>query len=144
MRQGFIYLTAILDWYSRYVLAWQVSNTLDTSFCLEALEQALEKGRPEIFNTDQGAQFTSIDFTSCLRRADVQISMDGKGRVFDNIFVERLWRTVKQEEVYLHDYQSVLQAIASLGRFFDLYNRERLHQSLNYRTPAQVYFGLAA
>jgi putative transposase len=120
-----------------------VSNTLDTSFCLEALEQALAKGRPSIFNTDQGAQFTSIDFTSCLKRADVQISMDGKGRFFDNIFVERLWRTVKQEEVYLYYYQSVLHAIASLKRFFDLYNRERLHEALDYRTPAEVYFGLA-
>ncbi len=104
----------------------------------------MAKGRPTIFNTDQGAQFTSIDFTSRLKRADVQISMDGKGRVFDNIFVERLWRTVKQEEVCLHNYESVSHAIARLNNFFDLYNRERLHQALNYRTPATVYFGLAA
>jgi putative transposase len=143
MSRGFIYLAAVIDWYTRYVLSWQVSNTLDTSFCLAALDQALAKGQPEIFNTDQGAQFTSIDFTSRLRSADVQISMDGKGRVFDNIFVERLWRTVKQEEVYLNDYQNVPHAIARLDYFFDLYNRERLHKALNYRTPAEVYFGLA-
>src|SRR5204863_8321063 len=109
--RGFIYLVAVMDWFSRYVLAWQISNTLDSNFCVETLEQALARARPQIFNSDQGAQFTSRDFIGCLQRAGVQISMDGRGRVFDNIFVERLWRTVKQEEVYLKDYQSVLEAI---------------------------------
>jgi len=144
LRQGFIYLVAIMDWFSRYVLAWQISNTLDSSFCVETLQQALAKTRPQIFNSDQGAQFTSRDFTGCLQRAGVQISMDGRGRVFDNIFVERLWRTVKQEEVYLKDYQSVLEAVNSLRRFFLLYNEIRLHQALDYRTPAEVYFSLSA
>ena len=133
-----------MDWYSRYVLAWQISNTLDSSFCVETLQQALASARPQIFNSDQGAQFTSHDFTGCLQRAGVQISMDGRGRVFDNIFVERLWRTVKQEEVYLKDYQSVLEAINGLHRFFILYNESRLHQALDYRTPAEVYFSGSA
>ena len=141
MRQGFIYLVAILDWYSRYVLSWQVSNTLDASFCIEALEAALMRARPEIFNSDQGAQFTSRAFVDRLLRAEVCISMDGRGRVFDNIFVERLWRTVKQEEVYLNDYEHVPIAVVRLGRYFKFYNDERLHQSLDYRTPAAVYFG---
>ncbi len=128
-----------LDWLSRYVLAWEVSVTLEADFCVSALEQALSLGRPEIFNTDQGSQFTSIDFTKVLLKAGVQISMDGKGRVFDNIFVERLWRTVKVEEVYLRDYQTVTEATYNLGRYFEFYNNRRLHQALGYRTPAEVY-----
>ena len=139
MARGFLYLVAIIDWYSRYVLSWRLSNTLDVTFCVEALQEALKKGRPEIFNTDQGSQFTSTDFTKVLLDAGVQISMDGKGRVFDNIFIERLWRTVKVEEVYMRDYQTVDEARYYLGRYFEFYNNERLHQALGYRTPAEVY-----
>ena len=140
MRQGFLYLVAILDWFSRYVVSWQISNTLDTSFCLVALEEALEQGRPEIFNSDQGSQFTSRDFTGRLERAGISISMDGRGRVFDNIFVERLWRSVKYEEIFLKDYDEVRDAEQGLRNYFDFYNQERLHQSLKYRTPASVYY----
>ncbi len=139
MRSGFLYLVAILDWYSRYVLSWEVSNTLDVSFCLLALERALREAQPEIFSSDQGVQFTSRDFTGRLQAAGVRISMEGRGRVFDNIF-ERLWRTVKYEEVYLHDYTDVGAAIRGLGQYFTFYNRERLHQALNYRTPETVYY----
>jgi len=141
LRGGFIYLVAILDWFSRYVLAWQVSITMEADFCVETLEQALGQARPEIFNSDQGSQFTSAQFTGRLAAAGVQISMDGQGRCLDNIFVERLWRSVKYEEVYLKDYESAFVATASLGQYFDFYNRERLHQALNYRTPHEVYFG---
>jgi putative transposase len=140
LRGGFVYLVAILDWHSRYVLAWELSNTLDAGFCVDALDAALSRGQPDIFNTDQGVQFTSADFVGRLEKADVQISMDGKGRCFDNIFVERLWRSVKYEEVYLHDYESVGQARAGLGRYFTIYNEERLHQSLSYQTPSDVYW----
>lgn len=139
MPHGFVYLTAVIDWFSRYVLSWSVSVTLDVWFCLEALDAALAQSRPEIFNTDQGSQFTSADFTSRLLAADIAISMDGRGRALDNIFVERLWRTVKYEEVYLNSYESVRSAIENLGAYFRFYNHERLHQSLGYRTPAQVY-----
>jgi len=139
MYRGWLYLVAVMDWFSRYVLSWEVSITLEAEFCVSALEQALSLGRPEIFNTDQGSQFTSIDFTKILLNAGVQISMDGKGRVFDNIFSERLWRTVKVEEVYLRDYQTVAEATYSLGRYFEFYNNQRLHQALGYRTPAEVY-----
>jgi putative transposase len=139
LRHGFVFLVAIMDWYSRYVLAWEVSVTLETSFCLSALNWALRQAKPEIFNSDQGSQFTSDDFTSRLKKAGIRISMDGRGRVFDNIFVERLWRTVKYEEVYLKGYESVSVAISSLGAYFAFYNQERLHQSLGYRTPASVY-----
>jgi putative transposase len=139
MHRGFMYLTAILDWYSRYVLAWRLSNTLDSSFCIEALEDALALSRPEIFNSDQGSQYTSKDFTQVLKRAGVRISMDGKGRAFDNIFVERLWRSLKYEEVYLKDYEGVREAEGSIGAYFGFYNHERPHQSLGYMTPAQVY-----
>jgi putative transposase len=139
LRQGFVFLVAIMDWFSRYVLAWEVSVTMDTSFCLSALAWALRHGKPEIFNTDQGSQFTSEDFTGKLTSAGIHISMDGRGRVFDNIFIERLWRSVKVEEVYLKDYESVAIAVASLGAYFTFYNQERLHQSLGYRTPATVY-----
>jgi putative transposase len=140
LQNGFAYLVAIMDWYSRRVLAWRVSNTLDTGFCLEALQEAFDKfGRPDIFNTDQGSQFTADDFTSLLRSRGVKISMDGKGRCIDNIFVERLWRSLKYEEVYLHAYESVAEARVGIGRYFEFYNRERRHQGLNYETPDAVY-----
>jgi putative transposase len=143
MQRGFMYLVAILDWFSRYVIAWQLSNTLDGRFCLEALQTALVQGRPEIFNTDQGVQFTANEFTQTLEHADIRISMDGRGRALDNIFVERLWRTVKYENVYLMEYATVLDLIAGLTAYFQFYNCERLHQSLGYRTPASVYGGPA-
>ena len=139
LRRGFAYLVAVLDWYSRCVLSWELSATLETRFCLAALERALGEGVPEIFNTDQGAQFTSADFTGRLRAAGIAISMDGRGRALDNVFVERLWRTVKYEEVYLRDYADLTDACRHLARFFRFYNRERLHQALDYRTPAEVY-----
>jgi putative transposase len=141
LRQGFIYLVAILDWFSRYVLAWEVSVTLDSAFCLAALEWALQKGSPEIFNTDQGAQFTSLDFTKRLEESGITISMDGRGRAMDNIFVERLWRSVKYEEVYLKDYEEAAEAAKNLGCYFVFYNLERPHQSLGYQTPAAIYSG---
>jgi len=139
MRRGYIYLVAVMDWFSRYVLSWQVSNTLDGYFCLSALQRALMKGKPRIFNTDQGSQFTSSAFTGRLKEEGIQISMCGRGRVWDNIFIERLWRTVKWEEVYLSDYETVPEAIERLGGYFRFYNNERLHQALGYRTPYQVY-----
>ena len=138
---GFVYLVAVIDWFSRYVLSWAVSITMDVAFCVEALEQALSQGQPEIFNTDQGAQFTSQDFTVRLHQGGIRVSMDGRGRALDNVFVERLWRSVKYEEVYLRDYQSVWDARQSLARYFGFYNGERLHQALGYRTPAAVYHG---
>ncbi len=139
MYRGWLYLVAVIDWFSRYVLAWEISITLESEFCVSALKDALSLGRPDIFNTDQGSQFTSIDFTKVLLDAGIQISMDGKGRVFDNIFVERLWRTVKVEEIYLRDYQTVAEAIYNLSRYFEFYNNQRLHQALDYCTPAEVY-----
>jgi putative transposase len=139
LQAGFVYLVAVMDWFSRYVLSWAVSITMDVAFCLEALEQALTRGQPEIFNTDQGAQFTSRAFTEQLQKGGIRISMDGRGRALDNVFVERLWRTVKDEEVYLRDYLSVWDARQSLARYFAFYNEERLHQALGYRTPAAVY-----
>jgi len=141
LRRGFLYLTAVMDWHSRYVLSWALSESLESGFCLEALEQALRKGGPEIFNTDQGAQFTSEAFTGVLEAQGVRISMDGRGRVFDNIFVERLWRTVKYEEVFLKDYADATQAREGLRAYFRFYNQERPHQTLEYRTPAEVYGG---
>ena len=137
---GFMYLVVIMDWYSRYVLAWRLSNTLDTLFCIAALQEALHQRQPEIFNTDQGCQFTSVAFTNLLEAAGIRISMDGRGRALDNIFVERLWRTVKYEDVYLKNYATVLALIDGLTCYFAFYNEERLHQSLDYRTPAEVYF----
>jgi putative transposase len=137
--QGFVYLVAIMDWYSRYVLAWEVSISLESSFCLSALDRALRRGQPEIFNSDQGSQFTSAAFTERLLQHRIRISMDGRGRALDNIFVERLWRSVKYEEIYLKDYRSVTEAIAGLQAYFEFYNRERLHQSLGYQTPETVY-----
>jgi len=140
MYRGWVYLVAIMDWFSRYVLSWEVSITLEADFCVSALNRALASGRqPEIFNTDQGSQFTSYDFTSVLHEHGIAISMDGKGRAFDNIFSERLWRTVKVEEVYMRDYQTVAEAVYYLGRYFEFYNNERLHQALDYNTPAEVY-----
>jgi putative transposase len=136
---GFIYLMAILDWYSRYVLEWEVSVTLDSSFCIAALERALLRGQPKIFNTDQGSQFTSQSFTGKLLAQGIRVSMDGRGRALDNIFVERLWRSVKYEEVYLKDYRNVDEAKQGLRDYFEFYNRERLHQSLGYQTPEAVY-----
>ncbi len=139
MAQGFVYLFAILDWFSRFVVSWSVSVSLEVDFCLEALDAALMQNRPVIFNSDQGSQFTSEAFTSRLLARSIAISMDGRGRALDNIFVERLWRTVKYEEVYLTAYASVADAIAGLGAYFRFYNEERLHQSLGYRTPAAIY-----
>lgn len=140
---GFVYLVAIIDWFSRYVLAWEISVTLDSNFCVSALERALLRGQPEVFNTDQGAQFTSLAFTGQLLEREIRISMDGRGRALDNIFVERLWRTVKYEDIYLKDYANVPAVQGGLGRYFRFYNGERLHQSLNYRTPAAVHGVLA-
>jgi putative transposase len=137
--QGFVYLVAIMDWYSRYVLAWEVSVSLESSFCVATLDRALQIAKPEVFNSDQGSQFTSQAFTGILLQHEVTISMDGRGRAFDNIFVERLWRSVKYEEVYLKDYGSVTEAIKGLHRYFEFYNHERLHQSLGYQTPAAIY-----
>ena len=139
LASGFMYLAAIIDWFSRYVLAWRLSNTLDGSFCLEMLEEALRRGRPEVFNTDQGVQFTAQAWTGRLESAEVAVSMDGKGRCLDNVFVERLWRSVKYEDIYLWRYETVPQLQQGLGRYFPYYNEERLHQSLEYRTPAAVY-----
>jgi putative transposase len=136
---GFMYLAAVIDWFSRYVIAWRLSNTLDGSFCLELLDEALGQSRPEVFNTDQGVQFTAAAFTSRLEKAGVAVSMDGKGRCLDNVWVERLWRTVKYEDVYVRGYETVPGLSQGLGRFFPFYNEERPHQSLDYRTPAQVY-----
>jgi len=141
LQHGFVYLVAVMDWFSRYVLSWALSITMDVPFCLEALEQALARGQPEIFNTDQGAQFTSRAFTERLQKGGVRISMDGRGRALDNVFVERLWRTVKYQEVYVRDYESVRDARQRLARYFAFYNEERFHQALGYRTPAAVYLG---
>ena len=140
MQHGFMYLVAVIDWFSRYVLAWQLSNTLDGEFCLVALRQALQQGTPEIFNTDQGVQFTALAFTNTLDAVGIRISMDGRGRALDNIFVERLWRTVKYEHIYPMDYALVPELAAGLRTYFQFYNNDRLHQSLNYRAPAEVYF----
>jgi putative transposase len=139
MAQGFLYLVAIMDWHSRHVVAWKLSNTMDTGFCVAALEEALSRGRPEIFNTDQGAQFTSEAFTGLLLEQGIRVSMDGKGRYLDNIFVERLWRSIKYEEVYLKAYQSVAEARAGINAYLEFYNRQRPHQALGYRTPAEMY-----
>jgi putative transposase len=142
LAQGFVYLMAILDWFSRYVVSWSLSTTLDGWFCVQALRQALRTARPEVFNTDQGSQFTSQAWLEALTEAGVAISMDGRGRAFDNIFTERLWRSVKYEEVYLKDYVTVDDARAGLTDYWGRYNRVRLHQALGYRTPAEVHFAL--
>jgi putative transposase len=144
LAQGFVYLVAILDWFSRYVLSWSLSTTLDSWFCVQALREALRTATPEICNTDQGSQFTCGDWLAELTRADVAISMDGRGRVFDNIFTERLWRSVKYEEVYLKDYAAVDEARQGLAGYFGFYNTVRPHQALGYQTPAEVHFGVAS
>lgn len=143
MQGGFVYLVAIMDWYSRKVLAWEVSNTMEDTFCISALESAIRLyGTPEIFNTDQGSQFTSTDFIDVLKQHDIKISMDGKGRWMDNVFIERLWRSVKYEDVYLKDYRTVVALKQGLGVYFRFYNHERPHQSFDSCTPAEVYGGL--
>ena len=139
MAQGFVYLVAVMDWYSRYVLSWSLSLTMEIDFCIEALRSALRRGRPKIFNSDQGSQFTSEKFTDELAAKDIAISMDGRGRCMDNIFIERLWRSLKYEEVYLKDYESVTAARTGIDRYLRFYNQERLHQSLDYRTPSAIY-----
>ena len=142
LEEGFAYLTAVIDWFSRYVIAWRLSNSLEINFCLDCLNEALDasKHQPDIFNSDQGSHFTSKQFTGILQNKNIQISMDGRGRCLDNIFVERLWRTVKQENIYLNSYQDVSETKTGLSKYFPFYNCERRHQSLNYRTPAEVYF----
>ena len=140
LTRGFAYLVAILDWYSRYVLSWRLSNSLETAFCTEALDEALKRGTPEIFNTYQGCQFTSSDFIVRLQERDIRISMDSHGRAFDNIFTERLWRTVKYEDVYIQGYQTMIESQRGLGKYFPFYNDERFHQSLGYQTPSAVHY----
>jgi putative transposase len=139
LARGFLYLVVIMDWYSRYVLSWRLSNTLESDFCSAALREALRQGQPEIFNTDQGSQFTAEEFTGILESQGIKISMDGKGRYIDNLFIERLWRTLKYEEVYLKAYQDGTEARINLGQYFHFYNNERPHQALGYRTPAEEY-----
>lgn len=140
LERGFCYLTAVMDWFSRYVIAWKLSSSLSSVFCIEALKEALLKGEPEIFNTDQGSQFTCLDFVNLLLSKNIRVSHDGKGRYLDNIFIERLWRTVKYENVYLRHYRTIEEAEAGLEDYFNLYNNRRIHQALEYETPAQVYF----
>ena len=139
MKHWFMYLTAVIDWYSRYVLSWRLSNTLDGEFCLEALEEALSRGRPEIFNTDLGSQFTSREYTGRLEEAGVAVSRDGRGRALDNVFVERLWRSVKYEDIYIKDYERVPELESGLTAYFRFYDEDRPHQSLGYRIPGEVY-----
>ena len=140
MPKGFVYLVAVMDWYSRYILSWEISVTMEVDFCLDALDRALKISKPEIFNTDQGSQFTSLAFTGQLLEAGITISMDGRGRCFDNIWIERFWRDVKWEDVYLNDYQNVEAVLVGLAKYIDKYNHYRPHQALDYRTPAEVYF----
>ena len=139
LRNGFVYLAAIMDWYSRYVVSWALSNTLDSTFCVEMLEKALKYAKPEIFNSDQGTQFTCEDFTGLLKKHQIKISMDSRGRAYDNIFVERLWRTVKYEEIYLKEYNNVREVKENLLRYFNFYNNDRPHQSLGYKKPKEIY-----
>jgi putative transposase len=141
MSHGFLYLTAVMDWYSRYVLSWSLSNTMTVSWCMTAVEAALRAGTPQIFNTDQGGQYTSPQFTGMLLERGIEVSMDGRGRALDNIFIERLWRSVKYEDVYLKEYADGHTLESGLGEYFRFYNTERVHQSLDYKTPAEVYFG---
>lgn len=142
LARGFVYLVAIMDWHSRYVLSWRLSNSLDADFCVEALGEALKYAKPDIFNSDQGCQFTSEGFTSLLLKNGIKISMDSKGRAYDNIFVERLWRTVKYEDIYLKGYETVAEIKTGLKQYFDFYNNERMHQSLGYKTPFEIYSGI--
>jgi putative transposase len=139
MRHGFMYLTAVIDWFSRYVLSWRLSNTLDGGFCLEALDEALARGKPEIFNTDRGSQFTSQEYTGRLEEAGIAVSQDGRGRALDNIFIERLWRSVKYEDIYIKDYELVPELLLGLTAYFRFYDEDRPHQALDYRTPGEVY-----
>ena len=141
MAEGFVYLVAVVDWFSRFVLSWGLSVTMELDFCVEALKRALGRGRPEIFNSDQGPQFSSEKFSGELETRGITISMDGRGRCFDNIFIERLWRSLKYEEIYLRDYALVQEARAGIGKWFRFYNHQRPHQSLGYRTPAKLYLG---
>ncbi|MFH1309926.1 MAG: IS3 family transposase [Candidatus Omnitrophota bacterium] len=143
LREGFAYLVAIIDWFSRYVISWNIGNTLDTDLCVEALEESLTYGKPETFNTDQGSQFTSKKFTEKLKDNKIKISMDGRGMMFDNIFIERLWRTVKYEDVYIKGYETIPETRTGLGEYFEFYNNERYHQSLDYRTPWEEYSGIS-
>ncbi len=144
LKEGFVYLVAVIDWFSRYVLSWRLSNSLTADFCLDAVDEALtlSKAKPEIFNTDQGCQFTATAFVNLILDAGIKLSMDGRGRALDNIFIERLWRSLKYEEVYLKDYQKVVDAHSGIGDYFDLYNNRRPHQSLGYRFPIEVHYGL--
>jgi putative transposase len=139
MRRGFMYLTAVIDWFSRYVLSWRLSNTLDGGFCLEALDEALSRGRPEVFNTDQRSQFTSREYTGRLEEAGVAVSRDGRGRALDNVFVERLWRSVKYENIDINDYERIPELVSGLTAYFRFYDEDRPHQALDYRTPSEVY-----
>jgi putative transposase len=141
-KQGWVYVIAVMDWFSRRVLAWETSTTLDSGFCLNALHRALQYGTPDVFNTDQGSQFTSTEFTDILKERSIQISMDGRGRALDNIFTERLWRSLKYEEVYLREYASVSEARQGISNYFEFYNQRRPHQSLGYQTPEAVYNNL--
>jgi len=141
MKHGWVYLVAIMDWISRYVLSWELSTTLEIDFCIRALDKALCIATPKIFNSDQGSQFTSVAFLNCLEERSIQISMDGKGRAMDNVFNERLWRSVKYEEVYLNDYTTVSEVRQDIGNYINFYNQERPHQSLSYKTPSEMYFG---
>ncbi len=140
MKHGFVYLVAVIDWHSRYVLSHEISTSIDTEFCLAALEKALKIATPEIFNTDQGSQFTSIDFTKRLHDQDIRVSMDGRGRALDNVIVERLWRSIKYEEVYLHSYETIKEARQNIRNYIEFYNEERLHQALNYQTPKEIHY----
>lgn len=140
MAKGFMYLTAVIDWYSRYILSWRLSNTLTTDFCIDVVQEAFDKfGKPEIFNTDQGSQYTSNAFIDLLQKNEVNISMDGKGRALDNVFIERFWRTIKRENIYLYAYENGTELFKGLSQYFDFYNNRRLHQSLNYKTPYQIF-----
>ena len=139
MRHGFAYLVAVMDWYSRFVLSWMLSNSMEVGFCLDALDDALRQGTPKVFNTDQGSQFTSEAFTRKLLDANISISMDGRGRALDNVWIERLWRSVKYEDIYIRDYHGLDDVRQGLAAYFAFYNQRRRHQSLNYRTPAEVY-----
>lgn len=140
--KNFSYLVAVIDWFSRYILSWELSNSLDVYFCLDALGKAFRQGKPEIFNTDQGSQFTSKAFTETIIGSNIQMSMDSKGRALDNIYIERFWRSLKYEDIYLNDYRSINELRAGLQNYFDFYNNRRVHQSLGYKTPAEVYFNL--
>jgi putative transposase len=144
LERGFAYLVAVIDWHSKYVLSWRLSNTMDVSFCVDALQEALRKGTPEVFNSDQGSQFTSEEFLAPLIAKGISISMDGKGRALDNVFVERLWRSVKYEDVYLKGYQTLEEARNGLAEYFRKYNERRLHESLGYQTPEEVHYAIAA